>query len=234
MSDIFQIAGIGMFEGKQRLEAISVNAASASLPGFRRHVVAGRAFDAALANTGAAASPPLVDLRPGALLATGRALDVAIDADDSFFALTDGAQTWLTRAGSFHVDPNGVLVGEGGLRVVGEQGDIRLPGGDVVVGADGSITHDGVVVAALQLFAPADPASLRAAQGSLLESPDGMLPVEGAGRRVRGATLEASNTDAGREMLSLMTVSRQFEALSRVLQGYDELLGRTIQKLGEI
>jgi flagellar basal body rod protein FlgG len=52
--------------------------------------------------------------------------------------------------------------------------------------------------------------------------------------RIRSGTLEASNTDATREMLSLMTLSRQFESLSRVLQSYDDLLGRTIQKLGEV
>jgi flagellar basal body rod protein FlgG len=34
-------------------------------------------------------------------------------------------------------------------------------------------------------------------------------------------------------MLDLMTLSRQFESLSRVLQNYDEALGRVIEKLGE-
>src|SRR5690242_19163327 len=107
MSDIFQIAGIGLFEGKQRLEAISQNAASASLPGYRRHVVTGRAFDAALATSSAspAQAPsqqapsqqaplqqaPLqqapsqqVNLHPGSMMATGRPLDVAIDPQDLF------------------------------------------------------------------------------------------------------------------------------------------------------
>lgn len=240
MSDIFQIAGIGLLEGKQRLEAISQNAASASLPGYRRHIAAGRAFDASLAAAEAAASPRVdrllsqqVDLRPGAVLATGRALDLAIDTEDLFFALTDGAQTWLTRAGAFHVSQDGVLVGERELRVVGAQGDVRLPGSDVTVEADGRITQQGVTVATLQLFRPNDRASLLGAQGSLLTASSGVQPAEAGTARVRGGVLEASNTDAASEMLSLMTLSRQFESLSRVLQGYDELLGRAIQKLTE-
>lgn len=246
MSDIFQIASVGLLEGRQRLEAISQNAASATLPGYRRHVATAGAFDAALAGPEAATSTEVarslphgnlqfgVDLKSGAMIATGRALDVAIDAQDLFFALTDGTQTWLTRAGSFHVNEEGVLVGERGLRVVGTQGDVRLPGNDVTVEADGRITHQGLTVAALQLFQPSNQASLIASQGALLVSLEGIQPAEAGAGRIRGGTLEASNTDASREMLGLVAISRQFESLSRVLQGYDEALGRAIQKLGEV
>jgi flagellar basal-body rod protein FlgF len=256
MSDIFQIAGIGLFEGKQRLEAISQNAASASLPGYRRHVVTGRAFDAALATSSASPAQALsqqapsqqapsqqaplqqaasqqVNLHPGSLMATGRPLDVAIDPQDLFFALTDGTQTWLTRAGAFRVGEDGVVVGERDLHVIGMQGDVRLPSSDVTVEADGRITYQGATVAELQLFKPTEPSSLLAAQGSLLSAPSGMEPAQKGEVRVRGGTLEASNTDAASEMLELMTLSRQFESLSRVLQNYDEALGRVIEKLGE-
>lgn len=235
MSDIFQIAGIGLLEGKQRLETISLNAASASLPGYRRHVVVGRSFDTAMTAAGTTtALPSAIDLKPGAMMLTSRPLDVAIDADDLFFALTDGAQTWLTRAGSFHVNEDGVLVGEHGLRVIGTQGEVHLSGDDVNVEADGRITQQGMTVAALQLFRPNERASLIAASGSLIWAPNGIQPVEPGIGRVRSGTLEASNTDASSEMLDLMTLSRQFESLTRVLQNYDELLGGAIQKLGEV
>jgi len=232
MSDIYQLANVGMVDTRQRLEAISMNAASASLTGYRRHVVTGRTFDAALA---ASPTSPQVDLQRGALMATGRPLDLAIETDGVFFGLTDGTQTWLTRAGNFTLDEQGVLVGEHGLRVVGSQGDLRLPGSDgLQIAADGRITHAGAVVATLQLFKPLDRVSLQAASGSLLLAPSGMEPVSADAVRIRSGTLEASNTDASREMLGLMTLSRQFESLSRVLQSYDDLLGRTIQKLGEV
>jgi flagellar basal-body rod protein FlgF len=236
MSDIFHIAGVGMHEGKQRLEAISLNAASASLPGYRRHVVAGGSFDTLLAAPSTAtpaAVPQLVDLKPGATIATGRALDLAIEGDDLFFALTDGVQTWLTRGGSFHVDESGALLGEGGLRVVGQGGEVHVPGTDVAVGPDGRITHEGVIVGALQLFRPNDGSSLQAGNGALLVAPSGVQPAEAGAGRVRSGALEASNTDSAREMLGLVALSRQFEALSQVLQGYDQLLGRAIEKLGE-
>jgi len=250
MSDIFQIANIGLADTRQRLESISMNAASASLTGYRRHVVAGRSFDAALATTAVSGSGPAesiantspvplpsqqVDLERGAMIATGRPLDLAIETDGAFFALTDGTQTWLTRAGDFRLNEEGVLVGERGLRVVGAQGDLRLPGsGDLQISADGSITHEGLAVGALQLFKPIDRLSLQAADGSLLLAPSGTEPLAANTVRIRSGTLEASNTDAGREMLGLMTLSRQFESLSRVVQSYDDVLGRAIQKLGEV
>lgn len=235
MSDIYQIANIGMLEGKQRLEAISLNAASASLTGYRRHVVVGRSFDAALAAAPMADAPSQrVDMRPGAMVVTERALDLAIDGEDAFFALTDGEHTWLTRAGAFRVNEEGVLVGERGLQVVGQQGEVRLPSSNVVVEPDGRITYQGVAAGWLQLFRPSEPNSLRPGPGSLLSAPLGQEPIEMGSARVRSRSLEASNTDAGLEMIGLMSLSRQFESLSRVVQSYDELLGRAIQKLGEV
>jgi flagellar basal body rod protein FlgG len=247
MSDIFQLANIGLIDGARRLEAISLNAANASLPGYRRHVISGSAFAATLAAAGAEEPAHLgapvfadraglqeqrVNVKAGSFTATGRALDLAIDADDLYFALTDGTRTWLTRGGAFQVDERGLLTGERGLHVLGVDGEVQLPGTDVTVETDGRVTHQGVTVATLHLFRPSDPASLTAAEGALLVSAAGMQPAEPDAVSLRSGTLEASNTDAGREMLSLMAVSRQFESLSRVLQGYDAQLGRLIQMVG--
>jgi flagellar basal body rod protein FlgG len=173
-------------------------------------------------------------LQPGALMTTGRPLDLAIDADDLFFALTDGTQTWLTRSGSFRLNADSVLVGERGLRVVGTDGDVRLPSSDVTVDADGRIAQQGMTVATLQLFRPNDRTSLAAAPGSLLTASAGVQPAEAGASRVRSGTLEGSNTDAASEMVGLMTLARQFESLVRVVQGYDGVLSRAIEKLAEV
>ena len=90
------------------------------------------------------------------------------------------------------------------------------------------------MVATLQLFRPNDRGGLQAASGSLLSAPTGIQPAEAGVGRVRSGVLEASNTDSAREMLGVVEISRQFESLSRVVQGYDELLGRVIEKLGEV
>jgi flagellar basal body rod protein FlgG len=245
MSDIYSIASAGLLDGQKRLETISQNAANASVTGFRRQVAAARSFPSNLVQTAApgqgidsketgSALRLRVDLRPGTLVATGRALDVAIEGDDLFFALTDGVQTWLTRAGAFRLSPDGMLVGERGLRVQGVGGDIKLDNADVDIRPDGQIVRDGVAVAALQLFKPNDRATLEHAGGALIRAAQGVLPAEPGAGRVRASTLETSNAGASTEMVDLLALTRQFESLVRVLQGYDELLGRAIQRLGEV
>lgn len=246
MSDVYSITSVGMLDGQRRLETISQNAASASVPGYRRQVAATRSFAAdldpgAAAATGTPAGQALpeptaqrIDLRPGQFIATGRALDVTIEADDLFFAVSDGTQTWLTRAGAFEIGADGLLVGERGLRVQGTAGDIRLEGSDVEIRPDGQIVRDGVVVAALQLFRPHERAGLLHAGGALIAAPAGMQSAATGGVRLRSGGLESSNAGAATEMVDLLTLTRQFESLVRVTQGYDELLGRTIQKLGEV
>jgi len=233
MTDIFHIAMVAMQDANFRMNAVSQNAASASLPGYRRHVVAGNSFAQVLNNARLADSQE-VDVHAGALMTTNRPLDVAMESDDLYFGLTDGEQTWLTRSGAFRLNEEGVLVGERGLRVVGTSGDIRLPGSDVTVEDDGRITQQGIVLGTLQTFRPADRAALRAAQGSLLTAASGEEPTVAGVGRVRGGALEASNTDVTNEMIGLMTIARQFESLSRVVQGYDGVLGRAIEKLGEV
>lgn len=245
MSDLYTIVSIGLLDGQQRLDTISHNAASASVPGYKRQVAPARSFAKDLAepsvtSTNGAASASAssvshrVDLRAGPIAPTGRPLDVAIESSDLFFALSDGAQTWLSRAGAFRIDANGLLVGERGLRVQGTTGDIRLESADVEIRPDGQIMRDGVTVAALQLFSPADRDGVAHAGGALLSVNSGVLPAEAGSVRLRAAALEGSNAGSGTEMVDLLALSRQFESLIRVTQGYDELLGRTIQKLGDV
>jgi len=235
MTDIYQIASIGMQDANLRVDTISQNAASASVPGYRRHVVAGRPFATALDTVDAASTAKsAVDLTAGGLILTGRSLDLAVESDDQFFAVTDGSQTWLTRAGAFRLNDDGVLVGERGLRVVGPDGDVRLPSVDVAVEADGRITQQGTAVGAVQLFRPVDRASLMAAEGTLLMAASGVEPVDAESGRVRSGALEGSNTQVADEMVGLMSIARQFEALGRVVQGYDSVFQRAIEKLAEI
>jgi flagellar basal-body rod protein FlgF len=238
MNEILQITSVGMLEGDRRMEAIGQNATSASLPGYRSHVISGKTFAEAFSGLapGDVADVrdvmPSVNLQRGAEIATGRPLDVAIEADDAYFALTDGTHTWLTRAGAFHVDASGRLIGEGGLRVMGVDGEINLPAANVTVETDGRLTLDGTTLATLQLQKPSAGSRLVAAQGTLLMAQGGTQPAVGAA--LRSGALEGSNTDSAHEMIDLMGVARQFEALSRLLQGYDEVLGKAIERLGAV
>ncbi|ARN19324.1 flagellar hook-basal body protein [Piscinibacter gummiphilus] len=238
--DLYAITALGLLDGQQRLETISRNAANASVPGYRRQVAASRSFAADLERVDAGGTPvpaapqARVDLRAGAIALSGRPLDLAIEGGGAYFALSDGTTTWLTRAGSFQVNDDGYLVGERGLKVQGTAGDLRVDGPDVEVTADGRLLRAGVAIGALQLFSPADAAALTSAGGTLLNAATGVVPAAAGAARIRQGALEGSNAGGAADMVELLTLTRQYESLVRVTQGYDDLLGRTIQKLGEV
>ena len=58
--------------------------------------------------------------------------------------------------------------------------------------------------------------------------------MEAGASRVRSGELEGSNTDSTTEMIGLMMIARQFESLTHVVQGYDGVLGRAIEKLAGV
>lgn len=252
MSDILSVVATAMRADLTRLDQASVNAANAATPGYRRGSVVSMAFDQAMtqAAQGAEARPVeagmpawvpvqatlqrVTDLTPGSLMQTGRALDVAIDGQ-GFLSLTDGQRTWLTRTAALQVNADGVLVGPRGLRVVGAEGDIR-PGSDqgLSVQPDGRLMRDGQTVGRIRLVQPVETGSMVSEDGVFFEVGEAQLSgVEDKGV-LRAGFLEGSNTHHLKEMLGVMENVRHFESLIRLAQGYDEVLGRAIQKLGEV
>lgn len=247
MADILSIAVTALRADQTRLEQLSLNAANATTPGYRRGTVASMSFNGVMeaqqagpASTLASlpAAPTLrraTDFTAGAINQTGRPLDVAIDGE-GFLALNDGARTWLTRAGALQINELGELTDAQGRRVVGTQGDIK-PGGtaDVSIDGAGRVTVDGQAVGQLRVVKPADDAEVSSHDGVLFSvAGDQFVDVEPAQRTVRAGFLEASNTSSLQEMLGVMAGTRHFESLIRLVQGYDEVLGKAIQKLGEV
>ena len=247
MADILSLAVSALRADQTRLEQLSLNAANATTPGYRRGTVASVSFNGVMEAQQAGpasslaslpASPLLrraTDFTAGALNQTGRPLDLAIDGD-GFLALNDGTRTWLTRAGALQVNEQGELTGAKGMRVLGTQGDVK-PGGSAGVSIDGAgrVTVGGQPVGQLRVVKPADDAEITSEDGVLFAvAGDQFADVEPQRRTVRAGFLEASNTSSLQEMLGVMAGTRHFESLIRLVQGYDEVLGKAIQKLGEV
>jgi len=60
-----------------------------------------------------------------------------------------------------------------------------------------------------------------------------MKQVADAELQVRQGYLENSNVESTREMTSLIDTMRHFETVNKMVQGYDDMLGTAIRKLGE-
>lgn len=248
MPDAMSVVFSALRADQSRLEQASLNAANAATPGYKRASLVSLSFGQILdaqqqssadvhglrALSGYALSK-VTDFSAGALQKTGRPLDVAVEGQ-GFISLTNGAQTWLTRTAALQVDERGDLVGPKGLRVVGVQGDLR-PGGDkdLTISANGELMRGEQILGRIRLVSPVDESDLRTSDGVLFESSQDTLQDAPLDQGViRSGFLEGSNTSNLKEMLGVMESVRHFESLIRLAQGYDEVLGKAIQKLGEV
>lgn len=176
-------------------------------------------------------SADVVSGREGAQRETGRELDVAIQGEGLFAVQAgQGAGTTeaYTRGGNFTLDAEGNLL-LGKLPVLGEGGPITLPPhSKVEVAADGtvSVLQPGQTqlqaVDKLKLVKPAFNLLSKNEAGLLVPRDGAPLSADetvqvGAGR------LEASNVSAVEEMVSTMSLSRDFEMQMRLFKAADSM-----------
>ena len=178
-----------------------------------------------------------LDFTQGAIEQTGQDLDVAI-VGDGFFRVTDGVDTFYTRAGNFSVNSQGqiVVASADRGRILDEGFTIPPDAQQIAIGSDGTITvqlpgqQDLTQVGQLQLARFINPQGLiqrgenlyaeSAASGPPLLSNPGL---EGAGQ-IRQGFLEASNVEPVRELVDLIKTQRNVELNSQVLQAGDTML----------
>jgi flagellar basal-body rod protein FlgG len=176
------------------------------------------------------------DLTEGAVHATGRPLDVAIDGSGFLeVELSDGRSAY-SRAGSLQVSSDGVLSLASGQPL---KADIRIPTGaaGVQVLADGSViaTLPGdsstTILGQIELTTFANAELLEYRGDGIFTSPENnpeptrSRPGEDGTRPLLMQSLEGSNVDMTDEIVSLTLVQRIYELNSRVAQTADELMG---------
>ena len=164
----------------------------------------------------------------GALVSTGRELDIALRGDGWLAVQTaDGGEAY-TRAGDLQVDADGMLRTRRGDLVLGDGGTIQLPAAARIdIGSDGSITAQAageatanrigklkVVSASADQLQPRGDGLYRARPGERLED----MP----GATVSAGMLESSNVNAAEAMVTMIELSRHFELQTRAMKAADE------------
>lgn len=264
MDDVYLVGLAGIQRDLARVDRISINLANMTTPGFKREVAAAPSFADAVRAAGApvggsagvagSASPErpmpdgmrvLMDARPGALRQTGQPLDLALTATGFFEVSTPNGPAY-TRQGNFHVDQNGRLVTAQGDAVMGTSGEIYLTSQKPSIDASGNITEPdavngtsvaGRLVAQLKIVSFEDPRLLQRIGGGLLVASQTIQTAPGladSAGQVRQGALESANVDSMHEMVQLLQTMRHFESMQKVVQGYDELMGTAIRKLGDL
>lgn len=211
MTGLVDSATAVMRMAQTRLDIAARNIANIATPGYKRRIGFADALAARSDNLSTRLDPAQATLNQ-----TGNPFDLAISGD-GFFQVRDGERTLYTRQGQFRRDADGLLVTPQGY-VLQQAG-----GGDLVL--DGA-TLD---LARIAVERCADPAKMETVGESFFLGND---MTEAVDSQVRPGMLEASNVSLGDEMTQTMVAVRQAESGARLIQLYDELMGRAASTFG--
>ena len=223
MDKYLYVAMTGASQNALAQKAHANNLANISTNGFQRDLEQARSMpvfgDSFPARAYALTERPATDFSPGAMIETGRDLDVAV-AGDGWMAVQspDGSEAYV-RTASMNVDALGILRAGNGMPIMGNGGPIAVPPQQQIeVGEDGTISiraqGEGPRVMAqvdrIKLVQP-DLKTMSKGLDGMIHTNDGKPAQADANVRVVSGFLEASNVNAVDEMTSVLALSKQFE-----------------------
>ncbi|AHC14815.1 Flagellar basal-body rod protein FlgF [Salinispira pacifica] len=188
----------------------------------------------------------------GSMKQTGNSFDLALEGDGFFVVQTPYGER-LTRNGSFHLGPEGLLVTKEGYPVLGENGPIRAKANNFIVDQDGRVFHnerfaddperlvsqtenewDETVQVDTLRMVDVDSSRYLKKMGSSLyrttwESGDAYT-LQDSRPKVRQGFLETSNVNPVKQMVKMIEVNRAYEANQKVIQSHDQASDKLINQ----
>jgi len=220
---LIYVAMTGARETMKSQSAVSHNLANISTPGFRavQHSMQS-------APIGGKGLPTRVNSlmageawndREGAMLKTGRTLDVAIQGQGWLAVQGPDGEEAYTRAGNLRISPSGLLETATGQLVLGKGGPISVPqfqridlGGDgrISIVPLGSQPNGLAEIDRLKLVNPPRE-ELERIDNGLFRRIDGETEIADAEVRIASGQLESSNVNAAQSLVEMIELSRRFE-----------------------
>lgn len=161
----------------------------------------------------------------GPLQRTGRDLDIAVQGPGWIAVQSDDGSEAYTRNGSLQISPNGMLQTRDGRNVLGDGGPIAIPPDSIVtIASEGTVSVVSTVpppksVNALGRIKLVNPDPKQLARGN-----DGLFRLAGGGSAqsdpkvaLESGALEGSNVNVVEEMVTMISLARQFEAQMQLL-----------------
>jgi flagellar basal-body rod protein FlgF len=228
---------VAMTGAKETLNAQAVNnhnLANASTTGFRAELSAfqSRAVDGSgyASRVYATNATTGWNNQSGALLSTGRDLDVAINGEGWIAVQGPDGKEAYTRAGDLQVGPNGELTTGTGHPVLGDGGPINVPpytsiffarDGSISVVAQGQTPDTAATVERIKLVKPADADIVRGDDG-LFRMKDGSQAPSDATVSLSSGTVESSNVNTADAMVTMIELARHFEMQVKAIRHAEE------------
>lgn len=188
----------------------------ADLSAFRSQAVAGSGFPSRVYATDSGTGWSQTQ---GAMITTGRALDVAVEGPGFIAVQGPNGSEAYTRNGDLHVEANGLLVTSTGQVVLGDNGPISIPqSSSVKIASDGTVSvvpagqspDTLVTVGRIKLVNPA-PSLLTQASGGLFQLAGGGTTPADASVKLASGVLESSNVDIADAMVNMIDLARSFD-----------------------
>jgi flagellar basal-body rod protein FlgF len=236
---------VAMSGAKHTLEqqaVVSHNLANVSTNGYRAAASAFRAVpvqgEGLLTRSFVVATTSGANFAPGPLQGTGRDLDVAVQGPGWIAVQLPGGGEAYTRNGSLQISPNGLLQTRNGLNVVGAAGPISIPpDASVSIAKDGSVSAQAAapskaadVVGQIKLVNPDEKLLVRGEDG-LFRLPAGMRAEPDPKVALASGSLEGSNVNVVDEMISMISLARQFDLQIQLLTNAEKNANQATQIL---
>lgn len=201
-------------------------AASVSMNGERMGAATQTDFGQVLQNTMLNAKPT-PDFSQGEVVPSDNPLDVAIDGDGFFEVEQPDGKTLYSRDGQFHLNADNVLVNKANKPVKGTGGDLQfVPGaGEPKIMPDGKVFQGLNEVGQLSVVSIKNKDALDTAAGGFVvrDGQDAQITPKDDPRVLQGY-YETSNVSPVREMVSLIAVTRAFEANQKAIEAQDQAM----------
>lgn len=173
---------------------------------------------------------PGVNMAAGAMVTTGRDLDVAIQSAGFIAVQAKIGDEAYTRAGDLRLTAEGFLETGAGHLVLGNSGPITIPpASKLEIGSDGTVSivplgqsaNSMAVVDRIRMVNPASGKLAKSEDGLFRLPPGELVEADGSIRLLQGA-LESSNVNAAESLVSMIQLARQFELQVKIMKSAEE------------
>ncbi len=235
MDKVLYVAMTGARENMRAQQAHANNLANATTTAFKSDLEQARSMrvlgDGYESRVYSMSERPGTNLESGALMQTGRDLDIAVDGEGWIAVIGPDGNEVYTRNGGLQINAANQLVTGSGLPVMGNGGiPIVLPPAEKIdIATDGTITirplgenaTEIALVDQIKLVQPEEGALYKGQDGFMHTNNDVPLPPA-LNVQVRSGYLEASNVNAVEDLTSMISLSRQFEMQVKMMKTAEE------------
>lgn len=239
MDPLTTAAASGLRSRMEALDMLANNIANASTSGFKRD----GEFYSTYQNVendvlmGDSSMLPIIDkpwtdFSQGTLKTTESTLDFALSGP-GWFSVNGPNGTLYTRNGSFHANPNGMVMTQDGhpVRLAGGAALQIQPGVPLEAATDGTLTQGGVPLRKLDVVT--FPEGALSKQGATLFRPvdPAVTGTPVADTEVQQGKVENANVSSPEAAVRLVNLMRQFEALQRAITIGTDMNRKAVEEL---